>query len=60
LEGFLRSYLEALGVEGGRGDEPIFRTAYLKTKTLTTNAMTGEDICRMLKRRLKAVGSSEC
>jgi integrase/recombinase XerD len=34
----------------------LFRTAYLKTKTLTKNAMTGIGICRMMKRRLKAAG----
>jgi integrase/recombinase XerD len=56
LEAYLRSYLEALGVEAGRGDEPIFRTAFLKTKTLTAKVMTGEDICRMLKRRLRTAG----
>ena len=33
-----------------------FQTANRKTKTLTRNAMTGIDICRMMKRRLKAAG----
>src|SRR5262245_47422133 len=37
-------------------DGPLFRTANRKTKTLTRNAMTGIDICRMMKRRLKAAG----
>ena len=52
LEQFLREYIEAVQVSEGR----LFRTAYLKTKTLTKNAMTGIDICRMMKRRLKSAG----
>ena len=52
LEQFLREYIEAAKISEGR----LFRTAYLKTKTLTKNAMTGIDICRMMKRRLKAAG----
>ena len=52
LEGFLLEYIEAAKITEGR----LFRTAYLKTKTFTKNAMTGIDICRMMKRRLKAAG----
>ena len=52
LEGYLREYIEAAKISEGR----LFRTAYLKTKTFTKNAMTGIDICRMMKRRLKAAG----
>jgi integrase/recombinase XerD len=52
LEQFLREYIEAAKISEGR----LFRTAYLKTKTLTKNAMTGIDICRMMKRRLKGAG----
>ena len=37
-------------------DGPLFRTAAGKTKTLTGNPMTAIDICRMMKRRLKAAG----
>lgn len=52
LEGYLREYIEAAGITEGR----LFRTAVRKTKTLTKNGMTGGDICRMMKRRLKAAG----
>ena len=52
LEQFLREYIEAAQITEGR----LFRTAYRKTKTLTKNGMTGIDICRMMKRRLKAAG----
>jgi len=52
LEGYLREYIERAGITEG----PLFRTAYRKTKSLTKNGMTGSDICRMMKRRLKAAG----
>jgi integrase/recombinase XerD len=52
LEGFLLAYVRAGDITGG----PLFRTANRKTKKLTGNAMTGIDICRMMKRRLKAAG----
>jgi site-specific recombinase XerD len=52
LEPFLLGYLQAADVTEG----PLFRTANRKTKTLTRNAMTGIDVCRMMKRRLKAAG----
>ena len=52
LEQFLLAYIQAAGITEG----PLFRTANRKTKTLTKNAMTGIDICRMMKRRLKAAG----
>lgn len=52
LEQLLLGYLQAAHVTEG----PLFRTANRKTKTLTKNAMTGIDICRMMKRRLEAAG----
>ncbi len=52
LEHFLLGRLQAANVTEG----PLFRTANRKTKTLTKNAMTGIDVCRMMKRRLKAAG----
>lgn len=50
VEQVLLAYVKAAGITEG----PLFRTAARKTKTLTTNAMSGIDICRMMKRRLKA------
>ena len=44
LEQFLLEYIEAAEISEGC----LFRTAYLKTKTLTKNAMTGIDICRRI------------
>jgi integrase/recombinase XerD len=52
LEQLLLAYIQAAGITEG----PLFRTANRKTRTLTGNAMTGIDICRMMKRRLKAAG----
>jgi integrase/recombinase XerD len=52
LEQFLLDYVRAAGIADG----PLFRTANRRTKTLTGNPMTGIDICRMMKRRLKAAG----
>lgn len=52
LEQFLLAYVQAANIVEG----PLFRTANRKTKTLTKNPMTGIDICRMMKRRLKGAG----
>jgi len=52
LEQFLLDYIRA----GGIAEGPLFRTANRKTRTLTENAMTGIDICRMMKRQLKLAG----
>lgn len=52
LEQFLLEYIEAAKITEG----PLFRTANRKSKTLTANAMSGIDICRMMKRRLRAAG----
>src|SRR5512135_3361231 len=52
LEQFLREYIDVAKISEGR----LFRTTVRKTKTLTKNGMTGIDICRMMKRRLKAAG----
>ena len=50
LEQLLLAYVQAAGITEG----PLFRTMNRKTRTLTKNAMTGIDVCRMMKRRLKA------
>src|SRR4029077_11259165 len=52
LQEILLGYIEAAGITEG----PLFRTAVRRTKKLTTKAMSGIDICRMMKRRLKAAG----
>ncbi|MHC5538990.1 tyrosine-type recombinase/integrase [Singulisphaera rosea] len=52
LEQFLIAYLQSASISDGH----LFRTANRKTKTLTRNAMSGIDVCRMMKRRLKLAG----
>jgi len=52
LEPLLREYIDAAKITEG----PLFRTAFRRTKQLTTKTMSGIDICRMMKRRLKAAG----
>jgi site-specific recombinase XerD len=52
LELLLLAYIQAAGIAEG----PLFRTANRKTRTLTNKVMTGIDVCRMMKRRLKAAG----
>ncbi len=50
----LRAYLVAAGDAGE--DAPLFPTAFRKTKTLTNNPMTSNDILRMVKRRFREAG----
>jgi site-specific recombinase XerD len=52
VEQILRGYIEAAGIAEG----PLFRTAFRRTGRLTARAMSGIDICRMMKRRLQAAG----
>jgi integrase/recombinase XerD len=52
LEQLLLTYIEVAKITEG----PLFRTAVRRTKRLTARAMSGIDICRMMKRRLQAAG----
>ena len=52
LEAYLLEYVEAAKIIEG----PPLPHGNRKTKMLTRNAMTGVDICRMMKRRLKSAG----
>lgn len=54
LERFMEAYMAAVGpMEGGSA---LFRTMQGRTNAFTENAMSGEDILAMFKRRLKAAG----
>jgi integrase/recombinase XerD len=59
LEGFLLGYIEQAGVADAPGDTPLFRTCISRTDDLTGLAMSGVDICRMVKRRLRDAGLSQ-
>jgi site-specific recombinase XerD len=54
LEQFLLRYLEAAQLKAEPKDSPLFRTTVRRRKELTANAMTAVDMCRMVKRRMKA------
>lgn len=53
LEQFLREYWSAGGFGEAAKDSPLFRTAGRRKGTLSSCAMNGVDVCRMIKRRLK-------
>jgi site-specific recombinase XerD len=56
LQGFLLDYLRAAGLEDAPGDSPLFRTCLGRTDRLSGEGMTGVDVCRMMKRRLRDAG----
>src|SRR5215831_13222138 len=53
LEGMIHDYIRAAGLSSAPKDAPLFRTTVRKEKRLTENAMHVNDICRMVKRRMK-------
>jgi integrase/recombinase XerD len=59
LQKFILEYLATAGLAGAPRDTPLFRSAHGKTGNLTENSVTGIDICRMVKRRLKNAGLSD-
>ena len=56
LERYIMEYVLAADVEDATKDSPLFRTAIRKEKRLTQTSMTGHDIYRMVKRRMKRAG----
>ena len=56
LQGCILNYLAAAGLADAHRDSPLFRSADRRTGKLTAAATTGQDICRMVKRRLKDAG----
>ena len=56
LEELLLAYLSCSATATTRKDSPLFRTAQARTGRLGDRAMTGADICRMVKRRIHAAG----
>jgi integrase len=53
LQTFYEKYIAAAGLSDAPEDSPLFRSTVRKLKVLTDNAMTDNDILRMVKRRLK-------
>lgn len=56
LEQFILQYVDAAALRATAKDAPLFRTTVRKTKELTERAMSGIDMCRMVKRRLRDAG----
>ncbi len=55
---FLREYLDAAGIAEQKNG-PLFRSAVRREKKLTPRGVPANDICRMVKRRLKDAGLPE-
>jgi site-specific recombinase XerD len=60
LESILAEYLAAMDSCQRQPLSPMFSTAIRRTKRVTTNGMTADDIRRMLKRRLRDAGLPLC
>jgi site-specific recombinase XerD len=56
LQKFVIDYLQAAGFEYAEKSTPLFRTTVRRTRQLTMNGMTANDMSRMVKRRIKAAG----
>ncbi len=58
LQGWIQDYLAAAGLTRAEPSTPLFRTTVRRTKQLTTNALTADDMGRIVKRRLRDAGLS--
>jgi integrase/recombinase XerD len=58
LERWIFEYLDAAGLRDAPKDTPLFQSALKKRRSLTGRAIHVNDICRMMKRRLKDFGLS--
>lgn len=56
LQRVLLAYMEAAALQDAPRKSPLFRTAVRRENRLTDKGMTANDVCRMIKRRLKRVG----
>ena len=56
LQLLIHGYINSAGLELAGKTTPLFRTTIRRTKRLTENSMTTNDISRMVKRRLKRAG----
>src|SRR4051795_11791151 len=55
----MERYLEAAGFEGRSDKTPLFRTARRRKRELTDRGLNGNDLLRVVKRRLKGAGLPE-
>lgn len=56
LDRWLRTYLDAAGLHDAPKETPLFRSVLGKTGRLTDQGVTGGDVGRLVKRRLKDAG----
>jgi integrase/recombinase XerD len=56
LQETIDAYIDAAGLRNAPKDTPLFRRAMKKQRQLSGKAMNGDDIYRMMKRRLKDFG----
>ena len=54
LQHFLRDYINKGGLQNASRDAPLFRTAIGRSGRLSERPITAIDICRLVKRKLKA------
>jgi integrase len=52
----MKMYIEAAGLGGKADKSPLFRSARKKKRELTERGLTGNDLLRIVKRRLRAAG----
>ena len=55
----MERYLKAAGLEGRSDKTPLFRTARRRKRELTDRGLDGNDLLRIVKRRLKGAGLPE-
>lgn len=53
LEQMIAEYIDAAGLRDAPKDMPLFQRAMKKQRLLSGKPLNGDDICRMMKRRLK-------
>jgi len=56
LQGVLFEYMDAAALRDAPRKSPLFRTAVRRENRLTNRGMSPNDVCRMIKRRLKRAG----
>jgi integrase/recombinase XerD len=59
LQEMMLAYIDAAGLRDDPKDTPIFQSALKRQRKLSGRAIHVNDICRMMKRRLKDFGMSE-
>lgn len=58
LQQILFAYLDAAGLRNAPKEAPLFRSALRRTGQLTDRPVSANDVCRLMKRRLKDAGLS--